>query len=278
MSQINLPLVSIVTPVFNSASFIAETIESVINQSYSNWEMLIVDDCSFDNSVVIANSYALKDKRIRIFKLETNSGLPSVPRNYALNLASGKYIAFLDSDDVWLKEKLEKQVSFMENNDGIFLLYSRYLSKVNDKILDTLLPEERLMKRGYVFEELFLSDNFIPCLTVMMRNSDSNKYLFDENPDFKAIEDFDLWLKISKENKVDFLSEALAVYRIHRRNSSKGFVSFFIRLFKVINKWNKKVPFNIILLKYIYTIMLFFFLIYRKIISLLLEKRRKDER
>ena len=100
-------LVSIVMPNYNCEKFVEETIKSVINQTYSNWELLFVDDCSTDNSVAIVEGF--NDSRIRILKNEKNSGA-AVSRNYALREAKGDYIAFLDSDDIWLPEKLEKQI------------------------------------------------------------------------------------------------------------------------------------------------------------------------
>ena len=107
-------LVSIIMPSYNTAGFIAETIESVINQTYHNWELLIVDDCSPDNTDEVVKPY-LADTRIKYFKNEKNSGA-AVSRNRALREAKGKWMAFLDSDDLWRSEKLEKQIDFMNNN------------------------------------------------------------------------------------------------------------------------------------------------------------------
>lgn len=274
MNIANNPLVTIITPAFNSASFIAEAIDSVICQTYKNWELLIVDDCSTDNTAEIATAYASKDKRIRVHALESNSGLPAVPRNYALKIAKGKYLTFLDSDDLWLREKLEKQVFFMEKNSEVFLSYSNFFCKKNNIIFDKIQPDPKVMCRGRVFRDLFLSDNFIPCLTVIFRNQNNHmKYLFDENPGFKAIEDFDLWLRIAKDNNVDFIDEPLAIYRLHDNNSSKGFFVFFRRLFKVLRKWENEVPLNWLMLKYLLSVNLMLSLILSKILSFAREQR-----
>lgn len=109
------PLVSIITPSYNSKEFIGETIESVLNQTYKNWEMLIVDDYSTDNSFEIIKKYTQKDSRIKYFKNKKNRG-PAISRNIGIEIAKGKYIAFLDSDDFWDKEKLKYQIEFMERN------------------------------------------------------------------------------------------------------------------------------------------------------------------
>lgn len=124
-------LVSIIMPSYNTAQYIGESISSVLNQTYSNWELIIVDDCSTDNTDEIIT--AIKDKRIRYLKNEKNSGA-AVSRNRALREAKGKWIAFLDSDDLWDKDKLEKQIKFMEESDYKFT-YTDYRIKLNGKWL-----------------------------------------------------------------------------------------------------------------------------------------------
>ena len=116
-------LVSIIMPSYNTASFIAESIQSVLAQSYKDWELIIVDDCSPDNTDDVVKPY-LSDERIRYLKNEKNSGA-AVSRNRALREAKGKWIAFLDSDDLWMPEKLQKQVRFMEKN-GYRFSYTNY--------------------------------------------------------------------------------------------------------------------------------------------------------
>lgn len=109
--------VSIITPSYNSERYISSTIESVINQTFENWEMIIVDDCSKDNTLNIVKKYSEKDPRIRYSSLKKNSGSAAAPRNKALSLAKGRFVAFLDSDDIWHPKKLELQVNFMKKND-----------------------------------------------------------------------------------------------------------------------------------------------------------------
>lgn len=110
------PLVSVVTPVFNAASFLEETILSVLNQTYSNWELLLIDDSSTDASFEIAIAYSQKDSRIKPFQLTENKGA-GVSRNFGIKEAAGTYIAFLDADDLWFPEKLQKQLDFMTKNN-----------------------------------------------------------------------------------------------------------------------------------------------------------------
>lgn len=119
-------LVSIITPSYNSSKYITQTIESVLSQSYTNWEMLITDDCSTDDSVQIIESFSEKDSRIKLFKLEKNSGA-GVARNNSIKESKGQYFAFLDSDDRWMPDNLERKVSFMRET-GCSVVYSSYLT------------------------------------------------------------------------------------------------------------------------------------------------------
>ena len=112
-------LVSVIVPAYNCEKFIGETIASVLAQTYQNWEMIIVDDCSSDNTREIILDSAKKDSRIKYYFLQNNSGA-AVARNTAMEQAEGEYMAFLDSDDVWLPEKLEKQLNFMRDNNVAF--------------------------------------------------------------------------------------------------------------------------------------------------------------
>ncbi|MBT4738717.1 MAG: glycosyltransferase family 2 protein, partial [Flavobacteriales bacterium] len=107
-------LVSIITPSYNSSKFIVECVNSVISQTFQNWEMIIVDDCSNDNSREIISDFSEKDKRIRFIFLEENIGA-AASRNIAIKKAKGRYIAFLDSDDLWIKDKLERQITFIND-------------------------------------------------------------------------------------------------------------------------------------------------------------------
>lgn len=115
-------LVSIIMPSYNTAPYISETIQSVLNQTYQNWELIVVDDCSTDNTDQVV-AY-IKDERIKYLKNEKNSGA-AISRNRALRESKGRWIAFLDSDDLWMTEKLEKQIAFMESN-GYSFSYTNY--------------------------------------------------------------------------------------------------------------------------------------------------------
>ena len=118
------PLVSVIMPAYNVQKFISEAIESVLNQTYKHWELLIVDDCSTDDTKKIIETFVNQDERIKPVYLGKNGGKPSIAKNYALKKVVGKYIAFLDSDDIWMSNKLELQVNIMEENSKFGLCYT----------------------------------------------------------------------------------------------------------------------------------------------------------
>lgn len=198
-------LVSIITPSFNSANYIVATIQSVLAQTYQNWEMIIVDDCSIDNSCDIIEKYMEEDSRIKLLRLSENSGA-AVARNTGIETATGRFIAFLDSDDKWHPKKLEKQIKFMLDNQYYFT-YTEY-HKVNENgafINNTKIPK-------FINYNKLLKTNYIGCLTAMYDSENLGKVYF---PLIRKRQDYALWLKILK--KIPYahgLQEDLASYTV----------------------------------------------------------------
>lgn len=196
-------------PSYNSSSFIEDSIKSVILQSYNNWELLITDDYSSDNTFEIINKYAYKDNRIKVFRLEVNSGA-GVARNNSINHANGEFIAFLDSDDQWLPQKLEKQIMFMIKND-LSLTYTDY-SIINEN-QETLGIFRSPSKLNY---KKMLRNDYIGFLTVVFNSNKLGKQFL---PQIRKRQDWALLLKILKQ--IDFaygLPEVLSIYK--KRDSS----------------------------------------------------------
>ncbi len=226
-----MSLVSIITPSYNCEEFISDTINSVISQTYENWEMIIVDDCSSDSSTEIIERYILKDDRIKLLRNEINSG-PAVSRNNAINEAKGKYIAFLDADDFWMPEKLESQIFFMEAN-GVSLSYSSYetMDEEGKKLGIVRNPLEKLD-----YNEL-LKENQIGCLTAVYNREKLGKCYM---PIIHKRQDYGLWLSILK--KIDFAYKVpgnLAVYRIQTNSVSSNKIDLLkhnYRLFRDVEK------------------------------------------
>lgn len=210
------PSVSIVTPSYNSSSFILQTLKSAASQTFNNWEMIIVDDCSFDNSAEVIQQYASQDTRIKLIQLEKNSGA-AVARNTAIEASSGRFIAFLDSDDLWHPEKLEKQINFMLEKDIAFS-YSAY-----EKVDENGVPFQVMGVPEKTSYNDLLKTCVIGCLTAIYDTQKLGKVYMPTNT---KREDFATWLNILK--KVDYaygMPEVLAQYRVYENQTSSKKVS-----------------------------------------------------
>lgn len=235
-----MPKVSVIIPIYNAEKFISKTIESVIAQTYPDWEIIAVDDGSTDKTPAILNEYKKKlSKKLRIIT-QKNSGV-SIARNTGIAAAEGKYIAFLDHDDLWTPEKLEKQVKLLDSNKELGLVYSDsyVIDGAGNLKKDTIFHGVKPF-RGNVFNKLFYN-NFIPCLTVVTRKEVLDKVgLF--NLEYKIAEEYDLFLKIAERCSIDFIEQPLAKYRIHGESFSKNIEIAVDEDFQIITYWLKKKP------------------------------------
>lgn len=207
-------LVSIVTPTFNSEKFISETIQSVQNQTYQNWEMIIVDDCSTDNTINLVYEKAKNDSRIKLNKLEINSGA-GIARNYAIEKAKGKYIAFLDSDDLWKPEKLLKQLNFLKERKLPFT-FSFYdcIDEQGNKLNRSIEAPLKL-----TYRQLFFC-NYIGNLTGIYDTEYFGKIPINS---IRKRQDWMMWLTILKKLKKAYVvPESLAYYRIRKESISSS--------------------------------------------------------
>lgn len=204
-------MVSIITPAYNSERYIAETILSVMAQSYQDWEMIIVDDNSSDRTAEIIASFQEKDSRIKYFHNATNKG-SAFSRNIALQNAKGKWIAFLDSDDLWHPEKLEKQIEFMTKND-IHFSYTKYCEiDENSQERGILLSGPKVISR-----KMMTAYCWPGCLTIMY---DTEKIGLIQSVDLEINEEYSIWIKASKKSDCYLLGENLAKYRRHSQSLS----------------------------------------------------------
>ena len=202
-------LVSIIMPSYNTGKYIEKTINSVLSQTYENWELIIVDDCSDDNTDDAVKPY-LSDERIKYFKNEKNCGA-AVSRNYALKQAKGKWIAFLDSDDLWASDKLKKQIAFMEKN-GYRFSYTDYeeMDENGNPLGITVTGPSKITKAG------FFNYCWVGCLTVMY---DAEFVGLIQIEDIKKNNDYAMWLKVCEKADCYLLKENLAFYRRGRSGS-----------------------------------------------------------
>ena len=236
-------LVSVITPAFNSGRFVTETINSVLSQTYQNWELIIVDDGSTDETVRIVKSFQEKDNRIKLFENESNKG-SAFSRNLALRNAKGKWIAFLDSDDLWMSDKLEKQIKYMEENDYHFS-YTNY-SEINadgEKNGIIVTGPKKVTKTG-MFNYCWLG-----CLTVMY---DAEYVGVIQIADIKKNNDYAMWLKVCRKADCYLLDENLALYRRGRigsisTHSVKKLIGWHYKLYKEAEGQNSFISlFNVV--------------------------------
>ena len=207
-------LVSVIMPTYNCGKFIKETIKSVANQTYKNWELIIVDDCSKDNTEEIVNRYVERDSRIKYHRLETNQGA-AVARTKAMKMARGSYMAFLDSDDLWKNDKLEKQINFMEENSYNFTCTAYEQIDENNNLLNKIIRPK--IKADY---NRILLDCPVGNSTVMYNVDKLGKF---EVPNIRKRNDDALWLQILKKEKYIYgLNEILMQYRIRQNSISSN--------------------------------------------------------
>ena len=209
-------LISIITPIYNCAKLLPNTIECVLNQTYQNWEMLLVDDCTQDNSAEIINKYLKRDKRIKYFKLTENSGA-AVARNKALKESKGRFIAYLDADDMWKPEKLQRQLKFMLDNNYAFTCTDYEKITENGTSLNKIIkiPEK-------VNYDLFLRNTIIQTVGVMIDTKLTGKKLL-EMPNIRRRQDAATWCQLLK-NGFDCYEcpENLSYYRVVNNSLSSN--------------------------------------------------------
>lgn len=209
----NKPLVTVFIPVYNCEKYIEESLESIINQTYENLDILIIDDGSTDNTVNLIQQY--KDKRIRLLRNDRNRGIPYT-RSRGLEECKGKYLALMDADDISLPERIKKQVNFLEENkdiDAIGAYYQKFGGKINRIVNKPSNSEE--IRCGLIFA------NQIGNPTSMIRVSSIKKHNILYNKNYFVVQDYDFWVQLSKVGKIDVLKEVLLKYRTGHSNISK---------------------------------------------------------
>jgi glycosyltransferase involved in cell wall biosynthesis len=206
-------LVSIVTPTYNSEAFILQTIESVQNQTYKNWEMIIVDDCSIDNTANIVIEKATSDKRISFIRLDQNSG-PAKARNAGIEKVSGKYMTFLDADDIWFPEFISTSIETIIKNQ-VFFVFSSY-RRSNEEL--EFVYSDFIVPQKVTYTDI-LKSNSISCLTAFI---DIEKLGKKRMPDIFKRQDMGLWLQYLKEIPFAFgIQKPMAIYRIRENSLSR---------------------------------------------------------
>ena len=234
-----MPLVSIITPTYNSEQFIESSIRSVQNQSYTNWEMIVVDDCSTDTTEQIISHFCQNDKRIQFYKLQKNSG-PGIARNQALTLAKGRFIAFLDADDLWQPNKIQKQVEHLKTHNLPFT-FSFY--DCIDENGNSLKRRVEAPKTLYYWQLFFC--NFIGNLTGMY-----DAQFFGKIPisSLRKRQDWMVWLTVLKKiKKASPIPESLALYRVREDSISASKSELIKHNYRVYRRYHKlNIPLSVL--------------------------------
>lgn len=207
-------LVSVIMPTYNHARFIGEAIESVLNQTYKNLELIIVDNFSEDNTEEIVASF--DNKRIKYLKFN-NNGIIAVSRNIGVNHSKGKLVAFLDSDDKWHKQKLEKQLPHFQNSSivgvGTDMVFESAVHYKNSR-----LGKSKRGYKNYCYYNLLFANSVATSSVIIKKTDFLSAGGFDENPDFRFIEDWELWLRLARRGNFRIIGEPLIIYRIYPKN------------------------------------------------------------
>ncbi len=221
-----MPTISIFIPLYNTELFIQKTIESVLSQTFQDWELFIIDDCSKDNSYAVAKAFELKDKRIKVYKNETNLGMMG-NWNKGIELCHSDYFVKLDADDVWHPTMLEKSVSVLENNDEVGLVFTRYIN---------INTEGEELKNTDVYLPEFASNKAFSCVPIIKQGaykmfsypilrqglSVIRRRIFNEIGNYKNIQssDTEFYFRVGLHYKIFCIDEVLYYYRIHPNSDS----------------------------------------------------------
>lgn len=211
--SLDMPLVSVVVPTFNRAALLAETLASILAQTYPRLELIIVDNLSTDDTEAYLQS--LHDHRVRRYR-NANDGVIARNRNLGIKAARGKYVALCDDDDLWQPEKLAEQVAVMESNERIGLCYTNAAVFGDNGVSDTWLIKTKVFHNH--FTRLLLR-NFIPNSSVLIRKNVLDAAGgFDESANLAPFEDYELWLRIAHSHPLAYIDKPLLKYRIHGAN------------------------------------------------------------
>lgn len=226
-------MISVIIPTYNRANYLSEAIDSVLAQTYKNYEIIVVDDGSTDNTRKVLEKYSNKIRYI----YQENKG-PSAARNNGIKNAKGELIAFLDSDDAWLPEKLERQLELFRKNDELGLVSSAYYSCDEYFNLPTLVREKDLSTKRKILPKLFVKNLFATPTIVVKKKCFTRVGLFNEN--YKFGEDWDMWIRIALDYEVHYVLEPLCKCRRHNDSITYGMNPKNLEDWKNIIELNRK--------------------------------------
>ncbi len=206
------PVVSVIIPTYNRSNYLKRSIQSVLEQTFTDFEVIVINNFSTDNTLEIIASFA--DTRIKVYNFK-NDGIIAKSRNKGIMHSVGKYIAFLDDDDLWCPDKLELQVKVLNENSDKHIIYSNAIIVDEHDARKVLLLRPEQPKVGQVFSDL-VYENFVPILTVLIRREVYETIgPFSEDADLRGSEDYEYWLRASLVFNFEYMNKELALYRVH---------------------------------------------------------------
>lgn len=235
----SMTMVSVIIPTYNCATYITEAIDSALAQTYKDYEIVVVDDGSTDNTREVLGKYI--ENGLINYIYQSNQGVVAA-RNATLRAARGEYVAFLDADDMWEPNKLELQMRFLAERPDVALLHGniRIVDADKNKTVFESLPISKRHKSDHIFEELYLG-NFINTSTVVIKRECLDKVgHFDTS--LRQAEDYDLWMRLAAEFKCGFQDVVMGTYRVHGTNTSKNNIQVTEHDLKVLNKMKSLYP------------------------------------
>lgn len=252
MNKKSLPLVSVIITSFNSEDYIVEAIDSVLSQTYENIELIVVDDCSTDSTKSICLSY---EHLLKFVSLTENSGGPAKPRNTGVKEATGKYVAFLDADDIWVPEKIKVQMSIVTKFGARFV--SSSMNRFRHSICENLKTSNLSCVVEKISFEKNLKKNQVNLSSVIIEKSLVSEVKFNELESHVAVEDYDLWLRILKKGINCFKVNAKLVnYRMNPEGISRNKLKHSIKVFRLVRSYNPS--FTSVLINYLYYVIISF--------------------
>jgi glycosyltransferase involved in cell wall biosynthesis len=257
----NNPLVSVIVTTYNRKKLLKETINSILNQTYKNFELIVVDNCSEYDFFDHIKSF--NDNRIKSFQ-NRNYEVIAINRNFGIKKAKGEYIAFCDDDDNWIAEKLDKQISFMQDHEDVGLTYVPYSFLNADGTITGNFPKQKNIFRGKVFRQLYFKSIIANSGVVIRKDLVKEIGYLNEDIKYVAMEDYDYWLRISLKTNVGYIEEEpLLLLRKWQHNISKGWLKQWKRSF-VIHRGYKDQADNWLFLKTMLNDSIYYFAMYLK--------------
>ena len=231
------PAVTVVMPAFDAEPFVGEAVESVLGQTYADWQLVVVDDGSTDRTCEIVRAY--DDHRVRLITIE-HSGLPAVVRNRGLAASESPFVAFLDADDLWRPHKLERQLALIDSRPEVELVHTGF-GMLREGVLEPVASPPAPRAPASQFERLALGNHIANSSVLLRRELLSSHGAFDEDPRLRGTEDYELWLRLSLDAVFGYVDEPLLVYRLRPSGLGQG-EQMLLGRFLVMDKMERVYP------------------------------------